>query len=279
MVAFSLALGLWLAFRSVNPWAGSVADVRHLGRTGPRYYRAVSHGPELDSLVKQASRFIVQRRSRAAMIHIEKGRRLAPGNPLFEYLAAAAAASKHDPQTALACIDKGNRKGMLRFYVDDGLSPLDWQWPEGSILNYMGRRMVNDAASDEHMLRSVLLMAHNIALSQPPDSSRIRQGLELRASAALRLRGLAKRRNDRAMVALCERLVEEDRAVRVAEAIHVMRTKRGTDRESRAWILSRAVGRGAGARELLTLYLLEKDAEWTSQLRRDHMHIRNLKGL
>lgn len=279
MVALSLVVGFWLVYRLVNPWVGSVADIRRLDRDGPSYYRADTRSTMLNSHVRSVCAQFRRRRYREALAHARLGQSADAGNPLFDYLAACATAGQGHLNSALALIDKGNAKGRMRLYADARSSPDQWRWPEMVVIGYMGRRVLSERSHDRSALASVLLMAHKMAWADPPDPNRLIQALALRHSAA-RLLEEAAEDHDRSLAELCRVLMDETRQVQFAVRRHLMEGKTEPAKESRAWILARAAGRrSAVSPELLALYVLEKQAEWGDQLRRDYLRVRQIKGL
>lgn len=273
----SFGLGAWAVYEAVNPWAGSVLDVRQLERKGPHYYWADARSGALYALVGRVREAVNRKDSDRALALIDEGRKLAPESPIFDYLAAVLAHKCGDRASMLKAIDGGNAKGVLRAYVPDSGTPDDWQWAEIVMIARLGTTIAAAPDADRAELVSVLKMAQKMAWCEPPEPERLLLAVEVRAGAARALATVARREGDEHLARTCDELIEEANQIRFAEDRHILHSRGESGAENRAWILSRAIGNQAqGSRKLLLLFLVEKRAEWADGLRREYLRTRNV---
>ncbi len=269
------ALGCWLIYRAASPWAGSLLEIRRFEREGSRYYKGDGQSGDLHARMRSATSAIRQRRYEQAARDVQVARKLDPRNPLLDYLSASIAYRQHRLPEALKMIEAGNRKGTLRIYVSGHASPDSWYWPETRLVAYLARNLLRDMPTNRRVLGLSLGMAEKLIWSEPPDAFRLLQAVELRQTAAKHLKAIALKEGDARLVKLCDRLIDEATRARYAEERHVVDMQKALTEESRAWVMTRAIGqRAPGSQRTLMLYVLEKRAQWADQLRRKYVRIR-----
>ncbi len=253
---------------AASPWAYSVKDIKRLERSGPVYYKIDKSSSLLYDRLDNIYAAIKSGEPARALSEIGNGRADDPRNAIFDYLQAVVYSESGDNRTALKYIAAGNARRKMLLYANGNIAPERWQWPQFDLIRYVGKRIVRDPASDREDLLVVLQMGQQMMWSNPPDLVRLLQALEVRQSAARRLKLIGEKEGDRALVEMCLEIAEEGQRFRRA-AGRMLAQSEELNEDTRAWVIGRAIrGGDERFRRAAMLLYMEKQAERADNLRR-----------
>ncbi len=267
----SAVLGIWMIYIAVNPWAGSLIDVRRLEKNGPVYYRSQ---PRDNEHYQQVQRFCETFRmgqykdalSLALNISMQDTE-----NAMVHYLLASAYIVNKNYKNAIDSIKTGNGRIKIRIYVPDKIAPQNWSWQEFNVINKAAKLAIEQLSNDEDALNAIMVMGHKIAWCDPPAFDNIMIGLNIKKSAARKLFNLAYSQGDAILAKKYDEVINECRKI-----IRAIRRDINQDdvffEASRAFIISRALNNQRDDYKIAVFLLsFEKIAEQADLTRRKYL--------
>jgi hypothetical protein len=264
----------WMLYITVNPWAGSLAEIRRTQHRGSKYYRMDHYSSSQYEHIQEAARTINKKMPEQAIKHIETAQAKDPKNPVFDYLRAALAYDEGNVEQAAEFINAGNNKKALRLCATSRISPERWQWAEIGIIDRLSRQISTDPKSNKALLTAAVLMSDKIIWCEPPDIVRLLEGLNARQQPTERLLAIANKEQDKTLALHCQSILDEGQSFRKRLRGHfLMRGK--TEGGTRAWILGRALhDKDPEFRKAAWLTGIDMQAEWADRMRREQLRIK-----
>ncbi len=186
VVVASWVLGIYSLVNLAGPWLSPKSQIDAIRKSTPRIYVTDDRNSLLYGYCQTAVTDMREGKLSDARSVIEKGSKIDPKNPLFDYLKARAAFVDNDLDTAMKCIKNGNNKDTFLIYSSNRIRPDKWNRLEVGEVSHLVRQLVK-VKTDLKSLVALYDVGQKIIFCQPADYSVVSYGLFIRRFVATKI--------------------------------------------------------------------------------------------